>query len=137
MKRMHVALTALAAVLAWSGLNAQPTYRVVRIAGLGGHDTRARAINDGGIVVGSATLAGENEKRGFFFDGSTTTPLSGLTPVASSVANGLNENGQPVSSGIYILLIWCGGTLVVLINPEFRDWFRAHAKRAPLFALLF
>jgi hypothetical protein len=42
-----------------------------------------------------------------------------------------------VSSGIYILLIWCGGTLVVLINPEFRDWFRAHAKRAPLFALLF
>ena len=42
-----------------------------------------------------------------------------------------------VCSGIYILLIWCGGTLVVLINPEFRDWFRVHAKRAPWFAALF
>jgi hypothetical protein len=42
-----------------------------------------------------------------------------------------------VASGIYILLNLCGGTLVVLINSEFRDWFRAHAKRAPFFALLF
>lgn len=42
-----------------------------------------------------------------------------------------------LSAGIYILLIWIGGTLVVMFNPEFRDWFRAHVRRAPLFALLF
>jgi hypothetical protein len=43
----------------------------------------------------------------------------------------------PLSAGIYILLIWLGGTLVVMFNPEFRDWFRAHIRRAPLFAALF
>jgi hypothetical protein len=30
-----------------------------------------------------------------------------------------------------------GGTIVVLFDPEYRQWFRAHIKRAPLFAMLF
>lgn len=42
-----------------------------------------------------------------------------------------------ISSGLYIALIWLGGSLVVLFNTEFRDWFRVHIRRAPLFAALF
>ncbi|MEQ1755973.1 MAG: hypothetical protein ABL973_17755 [Micropepsaceae bacterium] len=42
-----------------------------------------------------------------------------------------------LSAGIYILLIWLGGSLVVLFNPDYRAWFRAHVKRAPFFAALF
>jgi probable HAF family extracellular repeat protein len=120
MKRTHVVLAALASVLVWNGLDAQPAYRIVRIAGLGGRDTRARAINDGGTVVGSATLAGESETRGFLFDGSTTTPLSGLTPAAASVANGLNENGDIVGQSIDIAglttapVLWRGGEIIDL-----------------------
>jgi len=120
MKRMHVILAVLAVVLAWSGLDAQPTYHIVRIPGLGGLDTRPRAINDQGIVVGSATLAGERETRGFFFDGSTTTPLSGLTPAAASVANGLNENGDIVGQSIDLVslttapVLWRGDELIDL-----------------------
>jgi probable HAF family extracellular repeat protein len=124
MKRMHVMLAALATVLAWSGLDAQPTYRVVRIPGLGGRDTRARAINDRGIVVGTATLPNElpdeTETRGFFFDGSTTTQLSGLTLAAASAANGLNENDDIVGQSIDLEnlttapVLWRSGEIIDL-----------------------
>lgn len=42
-----------------------------------------------------------------------------------------------LSAGIYILLIWVGGTLVVVFNEDYWAWFRAHIRRAPLFAGLF
>ena len=42
-----------------------------------------------------------------------------------------------ISSSLYILLIWFGGSLVVLFNREYREWFRKHVKRAPLFAAFF
>ena len=120
MKPTLVTLTALAAVLAWSGFAAQPAYRLVRIPGLGGSDTRARAINDRGLVVGSATLVGEREGRGFVFDGSSTTPLPGLTPLASSVANALNERGDIVGQSLDLVslttapVLWRGDEVVDL-----------------------
>lgn len=81
---------------------------------------RARAINDRGMVVGSARVGGEHETRGFCFDGSTTTPLPGLTPFAYSAANALNERGDIVGQSIDLVnlrtapVLWRGNTVVDL-----------------------
>lgn len=42
-----------------------------------------------------------------------------------------------LSAAAFLLLLWVGGTLVVLFDPDYRQWFREHFKRAPLFAMLF
>ena len=42
-----------------------------------------------------------------------------------------------LSSAAFLLLLCVGGTIVVLFDPEYRQWFREHIKRAPLFAMLF
>lgn len=111
---------ALAATLASNLPAAQQTYRLVRIPGLGGQDTRARAINDRGEVVGTATLEGDTETRGFYFDGSSTTLLEGLTADAASAANGLNENGDIVGQSIDLnrltstAVLWRGDEIIDL-----------------------
>jgi probable HAF family extracellular repeat protein len=120
MKRTIHFHTAVAITLAWNLLAAQQTYSVLRIPDLGGQDTRARAINDQGEVVGTATLEGDTETRGFYFDGSSTVLLEGLTPDAATAANGLNDNGDIAGQSIDLEslttspVLWRGGELVDL-----------------------
>lgn len=42
-----------------------------------------------------------------------------------------------LSSAAFLLLLWVGGTCVVVFDAEYRQWFREHFRRAPLFAMLF
>ena len=42
-----------------------------------------------------------------------------------------------LSAAAFLLLLWVGGTCVVVFDPEYRQWFREHFRRAPLFAMLF
>ena len=42
-----------------------------------------------------------------------------------------------LSAASFLLLLWVGGTCVVVFDTEYRQWFREHFRRAPLFAIMF
>ena len=73
------------------------TYNVIDLGTLGGISSQAKAINDSGQIVGSATAAGESAYYAALWTNSSSAAINlGALGGTSSQANGINSVGQIV-----------------------------------------
>src|SRR5262249_47177473 len=100
--------------LRWEETQLWDLTQATDLGGLGGSLANARDINDAGVVVGTATLAGRTApQRAFIFHNGLMTDLNTLAPVGNQVlqyANRINNSGQ-------ILALGTAWVLLTPVNP--------------------
>jgi probable HAF family extracellular repeat protein len=91
------------------------------LGSLGGSSTSPRDINDEGVIVGAATLAGKTApQRAFIYNNGPMTDLNTLAPVGNLVlqgANRINNSGQILAWGTPSHSTTAVGVLLTPVNP--------------------
>ncbi|HVA30409.1 MAG TPA: PIG-L family deacetylase, partial [Gaiellaceae bacterium] len=81
-------------VVGWGGAAAGARYGIVDLGTLGGNSSAATAINDSGVVVGSARLPGSEVTHAFLYSGGRMRDLGTLPGKENSGAAAVNSAGD-------------------------------------------